>query len=80
MKASLYIDRKDFSAAQIMIEQALDSGKLVSLYEYEAKSELLFCKVVNGAPENEIEALYDKTLKSYISATSKTQISKRRLM
>ena len=80
LKASLYIDRKDFSAAQIMIEQALDSGKLVSLYEYEAKSELLFCKVVNGEPENEIEELYDKTLKNYISAASKTQISKRRIM
>lgn len=80
LKTSLYIDKKDFSAAQKMIEHALASGKLVSIYEYEAKLELLFCKIMNGAPEHEIEELYDKTLKNYISAASKTQISKRRIM
>ena len=35
---------------------------------------------MNDAPGQEIEELYDKTLKNYISASSKTQIAKRRIM
>lgn len=80
LKASLCIDNKDFPAAQKLIEKAIASGELLSVYEYEAKAELLFCKVMNGAPGQEIDELYDKTLKNYISASSKTQIAKRRIM
>ena len=79
-QAGLYAYKKDFSAAQNLLEKVLNRDKLISIYEYEAKSELLFCKVVNGAPEHEIEELYDKTLKKYILFSAKTQISKRRLM
>ena len=80
LKASLYIDKKDFNTAQKLVVSAIDSGKLLSIYEYEAKSELLFCKIMNGASENELNELYDKTLKKYITDSAKTQIAKRRIL
>ena len=80
LNSSFLIDKKDFISAQEMIKAAIDSGNLWSIYEYEARSELLFCKVVNGAPEAEIHEIYDKTLEEYIKASGKTQIAKRRIM
>ena len=80
LQASIYICKKDFSTAQKLLEKVLDSGKLINIHEYEARSELLFCKVVNNAPGHEIEELYDKALKKYILFSAKTQISKRRIM
>ncbi len=78
--ASLYIDKKDFKTAEALVKSAIESGKLLSIYEYEAKTELLFCKIMNSAPENEINELYDKSLKEYIRASGKTQIAKHRIM
>lgn len=80
IQASRYIDKKDFKTGETLVKSAIDSGKMLSIYEYEAKTELLFCKIMNGAPEAEINELYDKTLKEYISASGKTQIAKRRIM
>ena len=79
-KYQIYIDKKDFNTAQKLVVSAIDSGKLLSIYEYEAKSELLFCKIMNGASENEINELYDKTLKKYITDSATTQIAKRRIL
>lgn len=80
LKASFYMDKKDFNTAQKLVTSAIDSGDLLSIYEHEAKSELLFCKIMNGASENEINELYNKTLKKYITSSAKTQISKRRIL
>ena len=80
LRASLCIDKKDFKTAEALVKSAIESGKLLSIYEYEAKTELLFCKIMNSAPENEINELYDKSLKEYIRASGKTQIAKHRIM
>ena len=80
IRASLYIDRKDFRTAEKLIISSVESGKLLSIYEYEAKSELLFCRVMNRASDVEINELYDKTLKDYIIVSGKTQIAKHRIM
>ena len=42
--------------------------------------EILFCKIMNRAPEDEIRSVYGKTLQDFIAGAEKTQISKRRLM
>lgn len=80
LNASVCIDSKDFKKAEGLITSAIDSGKLFSIYELEAKSELLFCKIMNGAPDDEISTLYDKTLQKYIATSAKTQIAKRRIL
>lgn len=78
--AALYIDKKDFKKAEMLVTSAIESGKLLNIYEYEARSELLFCKIMNNAPETEINELFDKALKEYVQTSGKTQISKRRIM
>ncbi|MCR4999151.1 MAG: M50 family metallopeptidase [Lachnospiraceae bacterium] len=80
IQATRYLDCKDFQTAERLVASSIDSGKMISLHELEAKSELLFCKIMNGASESEINALYDKELKKYIAASAKTQIAKRRTM
>lgn len=80
LKAALYIDKKEFESAQDLIMKSLESETLLGIYEYEAKSELLFCMIMNNTSEKEIDTLFDATLKKYILLSSKTQIAKRRIM
>ena len=80
MKASLCIDTKDFENAKRLMLEAIENGKLNAIYELECRSELLFCKIMTGESPDEIETFYDKTLKSYIEASAKTQVSKRRIL
>ncbi|MBR1744175.1 MAG: M50 family metallopeptidase [Lachnospiraceae bacterium] len=80
LRGSLFIDRKDFGAAEKLFGECIEDKNLISIYVSECKSELLFCKVMNGASREEIDALYDKELEGYIKASGKTQISKKRTM
>ena len=78
--ASLLIEQHDFPAAEALLEAAAQSGRLPGYYENECMCEILFCKIMNRAPEDEIRSVYGKTLQDFIAGAEKTQISKRRLM
>ena len=77
MHASLLIEQHHFTAAEAYLASAAQSGKLPGFYENECMCEILFCKIMN---EDEIRAVYGKTLQDFIAEAKKTQISKRRLM
>lgn len=80
LRGSLLVDRKYFAAAEKTFLECIEDHNLISIYVSECKSEIMFCKIMNGAPEEEIDALYDKDLEGYIKVSGKTQISKRRIM
>ena len=80
MHATLLIEQHDFAAAEEYLESAAQSGKLPGYYENECMCEILFCKIMNDAPEDEIRAIYGRKLQDFIAGAEKTQISKRRLM
>ncbi|MBR4759827.1 MAG: hypothetical protein IK078_06740 [Lachnospiraceae bacterium] len=79
MKASLAIDAKDFETAKKLMQGVLDKGQVNAVYELECNSELLFCKIMTGDTEG-LETFFDKTLKTYIDSSAKTQVSKRRIL
>ena len=78
-KGGALIDRLDFEGAErIFAEGAKD--ETITFYQLECRSELMFCKIMNGAPVEEIDAVYDNELATYISEAGKTIIAKRRQM
>ena len=79
-RGSVAVDRHDFAAAEQIFTDCLQSGMLLPIYENECRCELLFCKLMNGAPAEEIEALYTKQLRTYVKRAGQTQIAKRRLL
>ena len=80
LMASVCIEKREFEQAQKLLEEYLEGPNLLTIYRLEANCELLFCKIMNGASDDEIEKLYDKELKSYVKTAGKTQISKKRLL
>jgi oligopeptide/dipeptide ABC transporter ATP-binding protein len=79
LRAGVVLDRHDFETAEKLYEEtAADST--IKLYQIESRCEVLFCKIMNGAPAGEIDELYDKELRTYINTYSKMMISKRRQM
>ena len=79
LKASQYVDKKDFVKAEELLTEIVNDDKISSVNEYEAKSELLFCKIMNKDSSDEIDKLYDKDLQKYVSLYAKTHIAKLRL-
>lgn len=80
LQGGLAIDTKDFTTAQSKFEYILNDEKLIPIYKNECTCELIFCKIMNSASEEEIEELYDKNLKSYVKQMKSTHIAKRRLL
>lgn len=79
LKAQALIDTLDYEGAEKILSEAKNDDK-IKYYYLECRSELMFCKIMNGAPAEEIEKLYDQELAKYIASAGKTLISKRRLM
>ena len=75
LKASYYVDQKDFVKAEELLNEIVDNNKVNGVNEYEAKSELLFCKIMNKDNSEEIDKLYDKDLQKYVSLYSKISSS-----
>ena len=78
VKGAKYIEQGDFAAAEEQFAQCAGEDNPIDIYRFESKAELMFCKVMNGAPAEEIDALYDKELEKYMKAAGKTQIGKHR--
>lgn len=73
-------DLHNFELALQKAEQVLNSTpKLMQLYKNELNCEVLFYKIYLGGEAAEIESLYTKQLKKYITA-SKTYITRHRLI
>lgn len=80
LQASLMVDKKNFKGAEPIFAAIVDDEENIELYRNECASELMFCKIMNGAPAEEIDELYDKNLKSYVKQMKSMHIAKRRLM
>ena len=79
-EANYYHDKLDFDKAKQCYEFLLNySPKIVKLYEYEIKCELIFHEIIGRRNEDKINELYTKNLKAYVKA-SKCHINKMRLM
>ncbi len=80
MGATRELDRHDFDSAMELYQQLCDNEKLIDLYKNECKCELLFTKIITGAPKDEVEELYTKDLKKYVMLTESFYITRKRLL
>lgn len=80
LQGALAVDTKDFTIAQAKFEYILNDETLIPIYRNECICERIFCRILNGASEEEIEELYDKNMKSYVKQMKSTHIAKRRLL
>ena len=79
VKGGALIDSLNFEEAEkLFYEGAQDDT--IPYYQLESRSELMFCKIINNAPSDEIDVLYNEELSRYISNAGRTFISKRRQM
>ena len=79
IEANYYHDKLEFDKAKKCYEEILDNApKIIKLYEYEIKCELLFYEILNNNKEK-VDELYTKELKAYIKATN-CYITRKRLM
>lgn len=79
IKGGALIDSLNFEAAEKLFDEGAKDDT-IPYYQLESRSELMFCKIMNKAPAEEIDALYDKELAKFIANAGKTFISKRRQM
>lgn len=79
LKGEAHIDSLDFEGAEKLFSESADNNT-IKYYQLESRSELMFCKIMNGAPAEEIDKIYDTELANFITAAGKTLISKRRQM
>lgn len=78
-KAAVLYSEKKFDEAYVIYKRILDTEGVIRVFKSEAQCEVLFYKVLNNAPAEEIDALYDKDTQVYIRATS-VYPSRHRLM
>ena len=79
LKGSAFLDKLNFEEAEKQFDEGAKDDT-IAYYQLENRSELLFCKIMNKAPNEEIDALYDNELAKYIANAGRTFISKRRQM
>lgn len=79
LKGAERIDSLDFESAEKLFSESADNNT-IKYYQLEGRSELMFCKIMNGAPAEEIDRIYDTELANFITVAGKTLISKRRQM
>lgn len=74
-------DRKEFTAAADYANLLLTdiSSKLLGFYQNELRCELLFLRLLEAAPHEELDALYDKALQKHVKATA-IYLSRQRLL
>ena len=79
LKGGALIDSLDFEEAEKLFDEGAKDDT-IPYYQLESRSELMFCKIINNAPAEEIDALYDKETARFIANAGRTFISKRRQM
>lgn len=80
LQTARLMDEMKFDEAEKEYEKILENPNFSKLYVNEYSCELLFCKIVNGAPREEIDEIYDKELQNYVKTSGKTMISRRKLL
>ena len=78
-KGGALIDSLNFEEAEKLFDEGANDDT-IPYYQLESRSELMFCKIINNAPSDEIDVLYSEELARYISNAGRTFISKRRQM
>ncbi len=74
------LEQRDFAAAEAMFRQCAEHPEVLGIHKNEARSELLFCRIMQNAPAEEIETLYDADLQKYVETTAKYYIGRVRLL
>lgn len=74
------LEQRDFSGAEALFRQCTEHPAVLDVHRNEALCELLFCRIMQNAPAEEIDELYDKQLQAYVKATEKYYISRKRLL
>ncbi len=74
------LEHRDFAAAEAMFRQCAEHPEVLDIHKNEARSELLFCHIMQNAPAEEIETLYDADLQKYVETTAKYYIGRVRLL
>ena len=81
LKGYHYLDRGDFSTAEILFEKCADKEKNSKAYNRtEACKELLFCRLLRNASSEEIESLHDTELKEYLEKSQKNSLGCARVL
>ena len=80
MKVSRLIEEHRFEEAKMLADEVADNKKIMAVLINEALCESMFCKILTGCPQQQIDELYDDDLKKYIDLSGKTMISRHRLM
>ena len=80
MKVSRLIEEHRFEEAKMLADEVADNKKIMAVLINEALCESMFCKILTGCPQQQIDELYDDDLKKYIGLSGKTMISRHRLM
>lgn len=74
------LEHRDFAAAETMFRQCAEHPDVLDIHRNEALSETLFCRIMQDAPAEEIEELFDTALRKYVETTSKYYIGRVRLL
>ncbi len=74
------LEHRDFSTAEAMFRQCAEHSDVLDIHRNEALCEMLFCRIMQNAPTEEINELYDADLQKYVEATSKYYIGRVRLL
>lgn len=78
MLYNYYFDRHEFAEAERTIDYMLNAGGLLEVERNELLCELLFLRVLRGAPRDEVDPILTPKLDKYIKATA-NYVSRRRL-
>lgn len=74
------IEQNNYSAAAEKLKDAIHKPKIADVLKNEMKCEYIFCRMAEGAEKEEIDELYDKSMKNYVDKTQKFYISRRRFL
>lgn len=80
IKTSPMLMKHEYAQVRDILNESLKCEDSSRLYINETKCELIFCESMLRSPKEEIDKLFDQKLLAYIKVSSKTMISKPRVM
>ena len=80
LEANLLMNRHDFEQAEEKYSYIANNENCAALYRNESKCEMMFCMIMNGCSEEDIDKVYNDELKNYIKTTEKNYVMRKRLM
>lgn len=80
MKIASMLDSGMYEKVREVVDKILEQKDVMEIYRNEFKCERLFLAILMGEGEEQIESLHTKEVNDYIKLTSKTMISRSRLL